>query len=178
MIGSNTVHISTHNVDRGSCRMHGVPRRAANGDKSSWSRKCFAGREPAYAYQNLKPRYRYNPGRWLGDNHHRYRDVLNCHRRRHCGMPGKSTLGRLVQLLNAARLHVSEPVANGLSRQRNVIATSKNEVVNRRFRQPDWRLICSSTDEPIEVAVREPCRGHCGTWHARTEAPQNTANTK
>jgi hypothetical protein len=42
-------------------------------------------------------------------------------------MLGKSTLGRLVQLLNAARIHVSEQVANGLSRQRNVIAISKTE---------------------------------------------------
>src|SRR5437879_937328 len=44
-IESTIVHISTHTVDRGSCRKPGVPRRAANEENRTWSRKCFQGRE-------------------------------------------------------------------------------------------------------------------------------------
>jgi len=51
-------------------------------------------------------------------------------------MPGKSTLSRRVQLLNAAHLHVSEPVANGLSRQRNVIVIPKSEGGEPVFQTP------------------------------------------
>ena len=31
---------------------------------------------------------------WLGGNHDRDGNVINCHRRKHFGMPGKSTLSR------------------------------------------------------------------------------------
>jgi hypothetical protein len=60
--------------------------------------KVLSGRKPDYAYQNLKPRYRNDPGDWLGGNHQCYGDVLNCHWEKHYGMPGKSTLKRRIEL--------------------------------------------------------------------------------
>jgi hypothetical protein len=57
-----------------------------------------SGGEAAHACENFKPRYGHNPAHWLGGNHDRYGDVLNCHWEKHYGMPGKSTVNRRIEL--------------------------------------------------------------------------------
>jgi hypothetical protein len=59
--------------------------------------------QAGYGCKNRKPRYRHNPDRWLGGNHHRYDDLPDCHRGKHYGMPGKSTLNRRIELLMPPR---------------------------------------------------------------------------
>ena len=81
-------------VDRRSGGFMPWVREQASEVTCTWPRKCIPGAEAAYVYENLGPRYRHNPGHWLGGNHDRYGDVLNCHRGKHFGMPGKSTLSR------------------------------------------------------------------------------------
>ena len=63
--------------------------------------KMLPGGEAGYGCKNRKPRYRHNPDHWLGGNHHCYGIVLNCHRDKHYGMPGKSTLNHVRNFLDA-----------------------------------------------------------------------------
>jgi len=79
----------------------------------TWPRKCIPGAEAAYVYENLGPRYRHNPGHWLGGNRDRDGDVLNCHRGKHFAMPGKSTLSRRSNFKMVPRQHTA------VSRQRS-----------------------------------------------------------
>ena len=107
-------------------------RRVSKRGTCTWSRKCIPGGEAAYAYQNLGPRYRHNPGHWLGGNHDRDGDVLNCHRGKHFRMPGKSTLSRRSNFKMVPRQH------SAVSRQRHLANRARSqfgrlEVVQPRF---------------------------------------------
>jgi len=99
-------------------------RRVSKRGTCTWSRKCIPGGEAAYAYQNLGPRYRHNPGHWLGGNHDRDGDVLNCHRGKHFRMPGKSTLSRRSNSKVVPRQH-SAVSPQRPSRQPSAIAVWK-----------------------------------------------------
>jgi hypothetical protein len=131
-------------------RTHRIPLEAANRDYSTWSRKCLLGIETAYAHHNFKPRYHHNPAHWLGGNRDRDGNVLNCHRSKHFGMPGKSTLNRRLSL-NAT------PASRGYKRHR--LSRHPNNALLKilsggpyAFTHQDSRLYLLSTTEGCQRA--------------------------